>query len=107
MGVFRILLLIAAGVAVYWIFRKRTGQNQEPPQNLEWQNVFKKELPEVRRSVPAGYYVSLLALSRSRISQEECISRLDELVSKMKTEGIETQPVETLILKLEQDFETQ
>ena len=105
MGLFRILLLIAAGVAVYWLIRKRTDRQQEQSQDLEWQGVFRKELPEVRGNVPAGYYVNLLALSRSRISREECIARLDDLVSKMKAEGIDTQAVETLILKLEQDFE--
>jgi len=105
MGLFRILILVAAGAAIYWLIKKRGSQKQELTENLEWQNVFKKELPEIRGSVPAGYYVNLLALSRSRISQEECVARLDELVGKMKTEGIDTQAVETLILKLEQDFE--
>ena len=105
MGLVRILLLIAAGVAVYFLMRKRSGERQELSHDLEWQETFRKELPEMRGAVPAGYYVNLLALSRSRIGREECISRLDELVGKMKSEGIDTQPVETLILKLEQDFE--
>ena len=105
MGFFRILLLVAAGVAIYWLMRRRTRGQQVPSQDLEWQGVFRKELPEVRGSVPAGYYVNLLALSRSRISREECIARLDELVTRMKAEDIDTQAVETLILKLEQDFE--
>ena len=99
------MLLVAAGVTIYWLVKKRENQKKEVPQNLEWQAVFREELPQLRGAVPAGYYVSLLALSRSRISREECISRLDELVGKMKPEGIDTQPVETLILKLEQDFE--
>jgi hypothetical protein len=105
MSFIRILLLVAAGVAIYWLIKKRSSQNQELPENREWQRVFRRELPELRNSVPAGYYVNLLALSRSRITQEECVARLDELVIRMKEEGIDTQPVETLILKLEQDFE--
>ncbi|MBN1685534.1 MAG: hypothetical protein JW852_02720 [Spirochaetales bacterium] len=105
MSLIRILFLVAAGVAVYWLIKKRGVQKEKIPDNLEWQRVFRSELSELRNSVPAGYYVNLLALSRSRISKEECVARLDELVIKMKEEAIDTQPVETLILKLEQDFE--
>lgn len=106
MSFVRILLLAAAGFAVYWLIKKRGQPTMTPSDNLEWQGVFRRELPQLRGLVPAGYYVSLLALSRSRIPQDECVGRLDELVEKMKAEGIDTQSVETLILKLEQDLET-
>ena len=69
MGLVRILLLVAAGVTIYWLVKKRENQKKEVPQNLEWQAVFREELPQLRGAVPAGYYVSLLALSRSRISR--------------------------------------
>jgi hypothetical protein len=105
MSLFRIVLIIAAGVAVYWLYKKRGERSQEPAINLEWQVLFRAELPDLKRLVPAGYYVNLLALSRSRIGQEECVARLDELAGKMKNADIDSQPVETLILKLEQDFE--
>ena len=105
MSFFRIILIIAAGVAVYWLYKKRGERANEPAVNLDWQVLFKAELPELKGSVPAGYYVNLLALSRSRIGQEECVARLDELAGKMKNAEIDSQPVETLILKLEQDFE--
>ena len=105
MSFLQIVLLAGAGFAIYWLIKKRGNQKKEPSENLEWQATFKREMPELRNSVPAGYYVSLLALSRSRISQEECVSRLDEIVEKMKSEEINTHAVETLILKLEQDFE--
>lgn len=105
MGFFRIILIIAAGVAVYWLYKKRGERAQEPQIDLGWQTIFRNELTDLKGSVPAGYYVNLLALSRSRITQEECVTRLDELVGKMKSADIDSQPVETLILKLEQDFE--
>ena len=105
MGFFRIILIIAAGVAVYWLYKKRGEREKQPQIDLEWQTLFRNELPDLKRSVPAGYYVNLLALSRSRITQEECVARLDELVGKMKNLKVDSQPVETLILKLEQDFE--
>ena len=105
MSFFRIVLIIAVGVAVYWLYKKRGERAKEPAINLEWQVLFRGELPELKNSVPSGYYVNLLALSRSRITQEECVARLDELAGKMKNADVDSQPVETLILKLEQDYE--
>ena len=105
MSFFRIILIIAAGVAVYWLYKKRGEKRNEPVIDLEWQTVFKEEMPALKGAVPAGYYVSLLALSRSRVTREECVARLDELAGKMKNAALDAQAVETLILKLEQDFE--
>ncbi len=105
MSIFRIILIVAAGVAIYWLYKKRADRTKEPAINLQWQTVFRGELTELKHTVPAGYYVSLLALSRSRVTQEECVARLDELAGKMKNAGLDAHAVETLILKLEQDFE--
>jgi hypothetical protein len=103
-GVFRIILLIAAGVSFYWYYSRRRVTTQKLSDGLEWQSVFRNELAELKRSIPVGYYVNLLALSKSNIAKEECIARLDELVAKMKEEELDTQSVETLILKVEQDM---
>ncbi len=103
-GVFRIILLIAAGVAFYWYYSRRRISPQTSSDGLEWQSVFKSELPSLKGTIPVGYYVNLLALSKSNIAKEECIARLDEVVTKMKEEELDTQAVETLILKVEQDM---
>jgi hypothetical protein len=103
-GLFRIILLVAAGVGFYYYYSKRRARPAEGSDGLEWQEVFRSELPVVKKAVPVGYYVHLLALSKSNVPKEECISRLDELVGKMKEEDLDTQPVETLILKIEQDM---
>ena len=71
MGLIRIVLIVAAGIAVYYLLKKRDERKQEPGVDLEWQAVFKGELSAIRGSVPAGYYVSLLALSRSRITRQD------------------------------------
>ena len=103
-GFLRIILIIAVGVAFYWYYSKRRAiQPGQAPDLLSWQPIFRDELPALKSAVPVGYYVNLLALSKSRIPREECVARLDEIVAKMKEEDTDSQAVATLILKLEQD----
>ena len=103
-GLLRIILLVAAGIGFYYYYSKRRAKPDEPSDGLEWRAVFRVELPILKKAVPVGYYVNMLALSKSNIPKEECVSRLDEIVSKMKEEDLDTQAVETLILKIEQDL---
>ncbi|MBT3273649.1 MAG: hypothetical protein HN368_10870 [Spirochaetales bacterium] len=101
----RVILLIAAGIGIYWFYSKRkAAQPKEIADHITWHPIFKDELPSLKSAVPVGYYINLLALSKSRISKEECIERLDELIAKLKDEGLDSQAVATLILKIEQDM---
>ena len=97
---FRIILLLAVGVAIYWLYRKRTRKTGISDQS-EWKNIFKEELPILKKSIPPGYHITLVSMYRSKISKKVCIARLDELLNKMKEEGVDTQPIATLILKIE------
>ena len=54
MSFFRIVLIIAVGVAVYWLYKKRGERAKEPAINLEWQVLFRRELPELKNSGPAA-----------------------------------------------------
>ena len=98
----RILLLLAAGLAIYWLYRKRIDKKTVGNQS-RWQHILKQELPELRKSIPPGYFMALTAISRSNMSKEECVSQLDDMLEKMKDENQDTQPIATLILKIEAD----
>lgn len=102
-GFLRIVLLVAVAVVAYRYLTRRKKISQEPKEDLQWQVIFKEELADLKKSIPVGYYVNLLALSKSKMSKDECIARLDELVAKMKGEELDTHSVETLILKIEQE----
>lgn len=98
----RIILLLALGVAIYWLYQKRSVK-KSIDNRLRWKNILKQELSNLRKSIPPGYFLALTAMSRSDISKEECISQLDEMLEKMKEEDHDTRPIATLILKIEAD----
>ena len=100
--IFRVILLLAVGIGIYWLYRKRVNRKAVDDQS-GWKYVFLEELPILKNSISPGYYMAVEAMSRSNIDKEACIARLDELLNKMKEDGVDTQPIATLILKIEAD----
>ena len=100
--ILRVILLLAIGISIYWLYRKRVNKKVVDDQST-WKCVFKEELPILKNGVPPGYFSALVAISKSNMSKEECIAQLDELMKKNKEEGLDPQPIATLILKIEAD----
>ncbi len=101
------VLIIIAAALIYWLYRTRLRGKAPAKPNPERRRIQQSELSELKNTIPPGYYMSILAMAKSDMSARECVEELDELIAKMKEDNIDPTPVEKLVLKIEQDLETQ
>ena len=63
---FRLLLIIVAGVVAYRVISKRRSSRKY---KIRWKGIVDEELEHLKKVVPVEHYINLLALSRSEITR--------------------------------------
>jgi len=96
----RLLLLIVAGVVAYRIISKRKQRRAGAGGGMYWKEVVEAELEQLKESVPVEHYINILALSRSQMSDQECLTQLDKMVDAMREKQADPEPVLELMQKI-------
>ena len=93
----RLLLIIVAGVVAYRVISKRKSGKKA---RIRWKGIVVSELEHLKKVVPVEHYINLLALSRSEMTDQECIARLEEIAETMREKNVDAQPVNDLAQKI-------
>lgn len=93
----RLLLIIVAGVVAYRVISKRRSSRKD---KIRWKGIVDEELEHLKKVVPVEHYINLLALSRSEMTDQECIARLEEIAETMREKNVDAQPVNELVQKI-------
>ena len=93
----RLLLIIVAGVIAYRVISKRRSSRKG---KIRWKGIVDEELDHLKKVVPVEHYINLLALSRSEMTDQECIARLEEIAETMREKNVDAQPVDELVQKI-------